>query len=331
MAELKIKLTSLLLAGSMGLTACTTVPSLPAPQTKLVDRGGNKAEFFSDSDGATVTPNPSEVRPGFLLAVRSKLDRKLNVEARVSHAGEIELPYDVKVKAAGQTLGKLTAELRRAYSRYFKSTPDIQVEIIERKYYVEASGVVQKPGIVLVANDEKVEDIMKKSGDMNLDSEARFLRLVRGDREFVLDLQDYFRQGAKRAKTAWRGGEQLQFLKSSAISENDSKSLQLLGDVRAPGVLAYKDGADFFYYFGKTGGSTATTDFDRIRVIRPTDKGPAETNGSAQDIARYLKLEPGDMILVGSSAPTKYERNLQLTTTIATVLSTIGILLVVKK
>lgn len=154
------------------------------------------------------------------------------------------------------------------------------------------------------------------------------IQIVRGENTYYIDLKEYFQGRGLNRSPRWFGGEKVLFMKSStALGEEQALSIQMLGDVRTPGALAFKSKADFYHYLVKAGGTTPTSDLARVQVLRQTSSGKAVTFGTAEDIAKYIELEPGDTILLGSSMPGQFERNLQLGSLVATVLSALGILI----
>jgi len=310
------------------LSACASVPHLPdnkeaEPRTMAGD--------FLEADN---TPSPavtenSAIRPGFLIRLSNKIDAKLEGSFRVALDGSLKLPYNVTLMTSSLSLKALTTKVNESYQKYFKASPQIQVSIAERKYYIDVGGIVKKPGPMLVSEREKIEDIIKNSSDGNIGTEARVVQITRGENNYYLDMQEYYQGLGANRSPRWYGGERVLFLKSSpALNPDDSATIQILGDFKNPGGVAFKNGADFYYYLVKVGGTTATSDLERVQVIRQTPQGRAVTNGSAEDIAKYIHLSPGDTVILSSNLPGKYERNLQLGSTIATILSAIGILII---
>lgn len=284
--------------------------------------------LVEDSPAEPVTAS-TEIRPGFLLQLSSGLDPKLNTRVRVSYEGTVKLPYNVTLEAAGQTASALSQKLQESYRAYYKTQPDIRVQIADRKYYIEVRGLVQKPGVTLVDEREKIEDIIKKSGDLSLSGEARQIQIIRGQNTYYVDLEEYFQGRGMSRSPRWFGGEKVLFLKSSSsLGQEEQQVIEVLGDVRNPGGLTFKEGADLYHYIFKAGGTTPTSDWDRVRVFRKTADGREVAYGPSQELAQNIKLQAGDTIVVGSATPGRFERNIQLGSLIGTILSAIGILII---
>lgn len=312
------------------LVSCANKPTLTSNLQTLSESSLSSQFLEDDNSPSLVVSMNVEVRPGFLIKINSSLDSKLNVASRVGADGNLYLPYGVSIPAAGMSLKSLTDKLNDRYKRFYKNSPNISVQIAEKKYFIEVRGLVKKPGNLLVGERDKIEEIIKKSGELSLDGEARVMQIRRGNNTYYIDLDEYFQGLGLNRSPRWFGGEKVFFMKASTALGGDSPSnVQMLGDVRMPGGMAFKEKADFYHYFVKAGGSTPTSDLSRVQVIRLTPKGREVTSGSAEEISQHIKIEPGDTIMLGSSMPDKFERNIQSGSMIANIISALGILFLV--
>lgn len=306
--------------------ACASKPSLPSGNGSK-ERTTSAETFFVADDGPSKPVNENtEIRPGFLLDISSPVDKSLNLKTRVSLQGDVKLPYDLRWVAAGTSVKNLSAKLNEHFRPLYKVAPQIRVEIAEKKYFIEVRGLVANPGPLLVKERESIEDIMQRSGDGKNQPGAGVVQIKRGENKFNIDLTEYFQGRGLDRSPKWYGGEKVLFLRAStALAQDESSTIQLIGDVRTPGPLAFKNNADFYHYLVKAGGTTPTSDLDRIEVVRHTAQGPFSTKGSAIEIAKHLTLEPGDTIILGSTLPGKSERRLQIITALASIISAISI------
>lgn len=311
------------------LQGCSSIPTLPS-QKQATGVSSSQAEGFLVSDTQAEVPGPrSEVRPGNQIQISSPVDAKLTGQFRVAMTGELKLPYNVTVNAAGLSVQALSDKINAEFRKFYKADPQVSVKIAERKFFIEVRGLVQKPGVILVSEFEKVENIIKKSGELSLTKDARVVQIVRGQNNYYIDLEEYFQGRDMNLSPKWFGGEKVFFIQAAtALGDDSSASIQVLGDLRNPGAMAFKDGANLYHYITKAGGTTQTSDFDRVQVVRQTAKGPVVAEGSAQEIAQHIKLEAGDTVFMGSSAPNRTDRNVTLGAMIASVLSAIGILII---
>lgn len=307
---------------------CSMAPSLP--------EGNNDGKITSLTEGflvedtrSEVLSSKTEIRPGYQIQFNSAVDEKLSGESRVSHNGELKLPYGGSIRAAGLSLQALTEKVNSELRKYYKADPLVSIKVSDRKYYVEVRGLVQKPGVFLVSEFEKIEAIIQKSNEMGLPKEARVVQINRGQNSFYIDLEEYYQGRNMNLSPKWYGGEKVFFIQdASALAEENSASVQMLGDLRNPGLLPFKDGANIFQYINKAGGPTQSTDLDRVKVVRQTAKGPVLTEGTAEEIARHIKLQPGDTVYMGSSNSTTLERRVQMGASFMSVLTAIGFLII---
>jgi len=320
-------------AAPVFFSSCSSAPSLPSGQHYNSSKAAKTSEEFllDDSNVETEKAADQEIRPGNLIRIASKADEQLNGDFRVSFDGELRLPYNTTLKTADMNLSELNKKINDSYRSLYKKGAQISTSIADRKFYVEVRGLVQKPGLLLVKRREKIEDIIKRSGDMAPNTnEGRLLQVVRGKNTYYVNLTEYFQGQGINKSPIWYGGEKVFFVSSASALGNDeaSASIHFLGDVRTPGVVSFQEKSDIFSYLVKVGGTTSTSDLDRVRVTRMTPEGRFVAYGSAEEIAKHIQLEPGDTVLMGSSLPGKYERNIQLGTLLATIISTLGILII---
>src|SRR5262249_37304168 len=134
------------------LTACSANRSAYVWHDLGADKGPDVAvrnvaisERWGTQEQAPDAPDPF-IAPGFLVAMRSPDDKKLNGEFRVDFDGNLSLPYDQTVNASGLTVSDLEKKLTDLYRPYFKTSSSIKLHVTERRYWVDVRGPVQKPG-----------------------------------------------------------------------------------------------------------------------------------------------------------------------------------------
>ncbi|AZZ36208.1 hypothetical protein CIK05_05175 [Bdellovibrio sp. qaytius] len=326
-----LKNVAVLFAIAVAVQGCSLGPSLP-------DNSSGKAMpsltegFLVENTRSEIISGKTEIRPGFQIQMTSAVDEKLTGESRVDMNGDLKLPYGGSIHAAGLTLQALTEKVSGEIRKFYKTDPQVVIKISDRKYYIEVRGLVQKPGVILVSEFEKVENIIKKSGELSLNKdvrEARVVQINRGQNSYYIDLEEYFQGRDMNLSPKWYGGEKVFFIQATtALGEENSASVQILGDLRNPGAMAYKEGMNLFQYINKAGGPTQTTDLDRVKIIRQTAKGPVTTEGTADEIANKIKLQAGDTVYMGSSNSSTLERRVQMGASFMSVLTAIGFLII---
>lgn len=348
--------TILLLTFGTALAGCAssptrvqgTIPGDDSPAAAARGPGGDARAADAQSPGPNPGPGqrpggfPSArargeqgIAPGFELGISSLDDQTLNGRYRVDFDGNVKLPYNVVLRADGAGVHEFQHELNNAYRRYFRASPNITVTILERKYWVEVRGLVEKPGRFLVRKDTSIDEIIGAAGGMLKTATPKYVKIDQHGSSVTVKLADYYGGADQGLIPPWYGGDVISLLGELATPEAESSRedahLQLLGEVRSPGEYHFRRNADFYYYLAKAGGPTNTADLDKVEVIR----GPA---GNRQSTTFELKprqvppLEPGDVVIVHSDQATKTERAIATVTGVTGIINTLllSIILLVK-
>lgn len=276
-----------------------------------------------------------EIAPGFEIAISNLEDRALNGRYRVDFEGKVRLPYNVTLRAAGSSLAELKEAVNTAYQKYFRGSPNISVTILDRKYWVEVRGLVEKPGRFLVRRDTSIDEIIGAAGGMLKTATPKYVKIDQPGSSVTVKLADYY-GGADQGKIPpWYGGDIISLLGELVAPEAEASGedsyLQILGEVRNPGEYRYRRNADLYYYLAKAGGPTNTADLDTIEVVR----GPAGERRSTTFELTPKKVPPlaaGDLVIVHADKQTKTERTIAAVSGVTGILDTIllSIILLVK-
>lgn len=100
------------------------------------------------------------------------------IEVRVPDGGEIALPLDVKVQAAGKRTGELAEEIRKKYETFYKRL-SVNVRQDDRFFYV--GGAVRKPDRHQYAGEMTLLGAIKAAGDFNDFARRTKVQVVRQD------------------------------------------------------------------------------------------------------------------------------------------------------
>lgn len=318
-------------------TGCASTPTLPPPLASATSLPAAPAGFWVPLAEARAQRERTRlsdgvIRPGELLRLTSGSDRQLQGDFRVDRDGVLKLPYQVSLSVAGLDFKAAAVRAAEAYRPYFKADPGIRLQRARRQYWVSVQGLVAQPGDFLVDPFESLDRVLAKA--KGLDREARYVQVTggaNGNTRFFVDLQEYNQGRFSDLLPRWEGGETLTVLQAgTALTTGTSQGIELLGEVRTPGGLSFDPGADFYSYLVRAGGPSPQADLGDVQVIRETATGRAVVSSSAERIARDLKLDRGDIVIVGAARPGGFERGMQLGTTIAAILSAIGIFFVVR-
>ena len=175
------------------------------------DRSKNTSEASGEGEDDTTpdTNGGALIAPGFKLHVSCPDDTKINGDFRVSMEGQVSLPYDITVNAAGMHLRGLKKHLEHSYQQYFKGHPRILVSIKQKRYYIKVLGLVKSPGTYLVKDHTTLDEALAMAQVRTEDLSNGFARIGQGTRWRWISMEDYFKGGKSHDLPAWQGGEQI--------------------------------------------------------------------------------------------------------------------------
>lgn len=319
------------------VTAALTLNSCASSQ-KAAGSGGADSATAEKSNAGPESEGEIELSPGFLIQLSSPKDQKLNGSFRIQSDHALDLPYDVTIDTEGLNLAKLRVQLTERYNPYFKSSPALLVTIKQRRYYVEVAGGVAKPGTHLVKKDATLDDLISLSGGLTERVSAGFARIDQSGGITYVDLHDYFRGVGTDEIPAWKGGDRVTFQKERP--EGDSaemvgkgslyrfRSVQVLGEVRNPGEITYRRGADAYYYLVRSGGTTSSSDLDRVELVRLNPKTKERETVALGAIGYMPAPKEGDLVIFHPYRVSKFEKALGFFVSIATIVSTVALLVI---
>ena len=271
-----------------------------------------------------------QISPGYLMALTSPEDSSLDGEYRVDFDGNLTLPYDISIRATGLTTSSLLKKLQKAYEPFFVSTPEFQAKIKEKKYWVDAQGLVAKPGRYLMDRDSTLDDLIVQAGGLQHSADkqaARYAELKDGSYSSLIKLSDYY-SGLKDVHPSWHGGETV-FFQSDAdeelmVTTTRSDHVQVLGQVRRPGEFTHKSEADFFYYLIQAGGPTDRADLQNVVIVRENSGKKMSRKIDLENMKSLPTVSGGDIVMVHAQNPSSTEKKTQMFGTVGSVISDIA-------
>ena len=290
---------------------------------------GDKFEWHARAEGI--------VAPGFEIELTSPADEKLNGKYRVAFDGIVELPYGVRVRAAGLSDAQLKKEIGRAYTEYFRSEPNVLVTVSSRMYWVDVRGLVDKPGQYLVRRDSSLDEVLSAAGglangksDQGADAGVRYVRVTQAGRAILVNLADYF-AGLQPVSPRWQGGETL-FVQTSAAGGAASGAagpavVQVLGQVKNPGEYQYSAEQDVVDYLVRAGGPTERATLSRVEIIRRDGAEKKAILFSLEQSEERLAvpaLQAGDILMIHADNLTETERATRTASEISTIITGIA-------
>lgn len=291
-------------------------------QQAITDMQEDSAEEWSVRD-------ENEVAPGYTLEITNSADSAINGAYQVNAEGNLELPYDIRVKAEGLSIEELQKQLGSAYSQYLRN-PSFKVQVTKRDVFVDVRGLVTEPGSYLVDEDSSLDELIAKAKGLQTNEEskavARFARITQLGNTRVVNLRDYF-SGTSNLIPTWQGGERIFFQNEGPKQfSNDRDYIQILGEIDSPGAYPYKDGSDILGYLTDAGGPTDRANLNKITLLSRRGNEVVQQDYSLNDVGNAGKINPGDTLIVQANNPTQLERQGGIAASFAAVLSSIGLI-----
>ncbi|MBC7397839.1 MAG: SLBB domain-containing protein [Bdellovibrionales bacterium] len=294
-----------------------------------------------DEDDATPSTNGGTViAPGFKIHLTCADDPKINGDFRVPLDGQVALPYNLTVNAAGLRLKTFEKRLEKDYQPYFKGKPRIKVSVKQKRYYVKVLGLVKSPGTYLVSEHATLDEALALASVRTEDLASGFVRVGQGTRWRWIAMEDYLRGGKAHDLPAWQGGEQILFQMERPESETvssgkdttqveepaagaSSRKVQVLGEVKNPGGVSFQRHADAYYYVIQKGGPTRDSDLDEVEQLRRDPKTNEHKRIALGDIRSIKDVQESDILLIHPDRPGAFDKNLQRFSLIATIISAV--------
>jgi protein involved in polysaccharide export with SLBB domain len=283
-------------------------------------RWGKEAEGPEVSD--------PQIAPGLLLSVRSTDDAKLNKDFRVEFDGSLSLPYDMVVNTTGMTINQLEKKLTELYKPYFKTSTGFKVHVQERRYWVDVRGLVEKPGRYLVEQNTSLDQVIALAGGLPKESLPRFVRIQKGAKSVLLDLNQYLNKSDDRSQiAAWLGGETIFFQKDVLTASAGAYyrlPVHVIGAVRKPGEYTLKPSSDILDIITQADGFSEDADLKRIEVVRRTGGRQLAYEFNWNELNKAPAPVEGDVIFVHADRSTRTERQISMTASVLAALAAIA-------
>jgi len=269
-----------------------------------------------------------------MFAISHIEDKSLKGRFRIGFDGVLSLPYKVNIRAVGLSFESLRQEVESAYRPFFKSGVNPKLELVDKKVLVEVRGLVGKPGKYLISSTTSIDELISLAGGVAQSAagmriiiggqsqglSARYIKVSRGRQTQYIDLSTYYNLG-NVGTLRWFGGD-LAFLQSEIEGSNDdgSGSVHMLGEIRKPGDVAFRGGADFIHYLNKVEGPLPSSDLDKIVVIRGHNEDRKSYEFQLDEVADIPILQSDDTVIVYAVRPTPLQTTLQLISNFVTAI-----------
>lgn len=228
------------------------------------------------------------------------------VRERVAADGTIFFPTLGRVAVGGKTPANAARLLTSMLSDHLKN-PQVDVSILQyRSQRVEVTGDIKRPGTLPITDSPlSVVDAIARTGGALPDADLQRVRVTRGNKVFVLDVNAVMRHGDASQNMTLRSGDIV-----DVPNHNDSRVF-VIGEISKPSVLFMNNGhmalADALARAGSINPTSAQP--RQVLVIRRTPKDPTQpeifrldmTQVDALLLSTEFSLKPLDVVYVGTA------------------------------
>jgi len=246
------------------------------------------------------------IGPKDLLDVKVFEVPELNVERRVSDAGNVDLPLLGQFPVAGMTAPEAAARLEEMLKAKYVNRASVSIVIKEyQNKPISVLGAVAKPGSLTVSGNWTLLQAISAAGGLTPQAGKRIYVLRRADNSLSDTLELSTDDLLQNASTLWN----IPIFPSDVINVPAKSTVKVfcLGEVKTPGALEF-DGNDrltLLAVIAKAGGLTDRAS-KTIHIQRRNADGK-----TVQLVAHYRRivsgrepnppLQPGDVVIVKES------------------------------
>ena len=242
---------------------------------------------------------------GYLIGDEDVLDisvwgnPELKIQVPVRPDGMISFPLVGDVKAAGVSPQELKTNLEKDLSKYVKD-PTVSVivtSINSFKVYVIGEGITTISGVITLKRNTSLLQLIAQLGSLkNADLENSFIR--RNDKKLTNDFSRLVRKGDI--------SQDIQLAPNDVvfIPDNFEKRITVVGEVKNPGTVPYRDGLTAVDAILNTGGFTEFAKQNDVVIVRKEGNSLKNIEARLKDVikngdtSKDVPLKPGDLIII---------------------------------
>ncbi len=296
--------------------------SRPAPPTVPVagpepaaDPGGSAAvpglaESPADPDSPPLTF-------GDVLRIDLPGEETLNAEFTIDRQGRIRLPEVGYLKVEGYPLAEAERRIRLALAQVLRDLSRLSVTREEPTVLVKVMGFVNKPGQVTLPADGGIQSALEAAGGLRAGAQLDRMQVRRDGKVISFDFKRYLDTGDPEVLPRLRSLDEI-FVPASPFVGNvqgafsdtkladggdaadENAGVKVFGEVRGPGMFAYKPGMSVVDALMRAQGVTQAAAVDQIRLL--SEGEPQKFNLTAYldrgDKSLLPELKPGATIFV---------------------------------
>jgi len=278
--------------------------------TELQTSGKKFADAGQVESASAKIDNEYRLGPGdvfsFLVRGRDDISRE---EIIVSPDGEVALPRVGIINVRGRTLKELTDDFTKALTAYYD---DPEVTLVMKAYNnnrVFVLGRVANPGSVSFQGKGTLLEALSLAGGLPADQAKSFLSrcmIVRGNEMVMwIDLKELLERGNMALNARLQNGDVI------FIPQSEDQLAYILGEVKAPGVLALRSEMTLLDAVMSSGGPTKSANLTDVFLVRSSEgKGAIERINlnaivSKADFRKNYALRDGDIVYIPETGLSK--------------------------
>lgn len=292
-----------------------------------------KALDKSFSEAPDLSSLSKFMAPGHSFGIYHPSDSKLSGRFRADFNGRLRLPYNVVVDVKNKTFDQLREEVLEKYSRFFqKGVGKVSFELSRRDYYVEVRGLVKKPGRYLVTNSDTLDMVINQAGGVEGNIAEDYFSATMKQRQYTYQvlLNNFFSSGNISDKIQWVGGDSVFISKLDSLAGMTSELpfVTILGGVQKPGKVLFQKDASLYNFIEKSGGVIPGISYHESYVFRNTPEGVQKIQFNFDKPESIPVIYPEDTIFMNTQVQTKGDTWLSRITQVASIISTIALLII---
>jgi polysaccharide export outer membrane protein len=279
----------------------------------IINAASAQSSYPAKDAGSAPTPASTAksesllIGPGDLVHATFFQVPELETKARVTDAGDINLPLAGQVSVSGLTPIQASAKVEQLYaSKHYLKSPQISIAIDEyATQSVSIMGEVQRPGTFPITTPRSVIDVLAFAGGLTPLADHRITIQHRGQQDTKQDV--FLPNDANNALAA-----QVKVYPGDLIVVPKAGIVYVLGDVGHPGGYVMQDDSTLtvLQAVAMASGANRTASESHARLVRRTAQGYSEIPVPLKDMQKGkvadMALQHDDILWV----PFSYGKNI---------------------
>ncbi|MBI2876686.1 MAG: SLBB domain-containing protein [Candidatus Tectomicrobia bacterium] len=223
---------------------------------------------------------------------------KLSLAVPVRPDGKISLPLLDDVQASGLTALQLKEEITRRLSEYV-TDPNVTVTVTGiNSFKVFVQGEVGNPGAITLRGKVTLLELLTMLGGVKETADLRKAYLMRQGRKLPVDFHKLWREEDLNQNVPLEAND------SIVVPDSYQARISVIGQVKSPQTLPYRDGMTVLDVILQAGGLTPFAKGNETLILRENGSGKEKIPVRVKDIIedgkvdKNMPVKPGDVIVV---------------------------------